>query len=237
MRIELIPFFCVLVLLLLFKLFHKNGFMPFKKDGDGSESKDGEKIDWAKKSKHSVLIIGLYSIANLLFWMVIPDIWMLWFNTKGLFFLGTQLAIVLLFILNIVFRDEKNKPVINTISWMIFIVLIAGFVNQLAIREQQSKKVVHNTSVQRQRVKTPRKEVSTVILMPERWYSVDVSSKYRNINMKPFDGIIVKLPNGTEYYDGPGLKINVNGGTQGTYSFRPVGHKPVKLQITLTRRS
>jgi len=229
MRIELISFFCILGLLLLFKLFHtKNGFIAFKKNDDSGE------IGWAKKSKRSAVIIGLYGIANLLFWMIIPDIWMSWFNTKGLFFLGTQLAIVLLFILNIIFRDEKNKPAINVISWIISILLIAGFVDQLA-STSSPKKVAHNKSVQH--AKTLRKEIFTVMLAPGRWYNVDVSSKYRSINMKPFGGIIVKLPNGKEYYDDPGLKINVSGGTQGTYSFRPASHKPVKLRVTLTRRS
>ncbi|MCR4306783.1 MAG: hypothetical protein NUV42_02330 [Candidatus Yonathbacteria bacterium] len=84
----------------------------------------------ATPQSNLALVLGGWLLFNLVVWMVLPGAWS-WWISKGLFFWGTQVAVIVLLLLNLVFKKEGNKRQVVVLSLLIATVLIAGFISQI----------------------------------------------------------------------------------------------------------
>jgi len=134
MRIEIIIFLFALLLIIIGKVAlaarEKGGEdKPKKGYGRKDTEEQGQSLSALPRS-NLALVGGGWLLFNLVVWMVLPGVWA-WWISKGLFFWGTQIAIIVLLLLNLVFKKEDNRRPVVVVSLLIAIVLIAGFISQI----------------------------------------------------------------------------------------------------------
>lgn len=121
--------FLAIIALLTF-LSKKSWKKKDRKESTENSETPAEKKEWRKKGLRILAVIALWTMFNLVLWMMIPIAWESWFYSKGLFFFGSQIATVTLLVVLIVFKNETNKTAINFTSLAILSVLLIGFWNQ-----------------------------------------------------------------------------------------------------------
>ncbi|MEK7152141.1 MAG: hypothetical protein AAB773_01795 [Patescibacteria group bacterium] len=169
MRIEIIIFLFALLLIIIGKV-----ALAVREKGEGDQPKKGYEKKGTKEQgqplsalpqSNLALVLGGWLLFNLVVWMVLPNTWA-WWISKGLFFWGTQIAVIVLLLLNLVFKKEDNKRQVAVLSLLIAVVLIAGFISQINWGEDDDKRK------QSAAVSTPRGVVKVVA--PSGRYSTEV---------------------------------------------------------------
>lgn len=79
-----------------------------------------------------ITVLVLWVIANVVLSWMVPDWWRWWFDRPDLFFHGSQIAIITLLLIQVVFKTERNKPAINTLTVIILVFAVVGFAQQIA---------------------------------------------------------------------------------------------------------
>jgi len=70
-------------------------------------------------------------IANLVVRLVFPEFWEVWMNQGLQFVAGIHLAALAVIITAVYFKDEKNKPVVKRVYWLIAVVVMASVLFKL----------------------------------------------------------------------------------------------------------
>lgn len=209
-----------------------------KKNGEAPtpEQKKGGYV--ALPQSNLVLVGGGWLLFNLVVWMVLPGAWA-WWISKGLFFWGTQIAIVVLLLLNLVFKEEGNKRPVAVVSLLIAIVLIAGFISQIKWGEDD------HTRKQSVEMSFPRGVIKVVA--PSEGYSMEEiyvgSSIYWNAPNVALEvmfkkkGMVVWV-----FKQSPENLIHISSGNmrrlQGaTIHFRSLSGKDKPVYVCTTRRA
>jgi hypothetical protein len=243
--------FVVFFLLFIFILLKKAGLLSLKKkvnittnneEGSSDGASESKQDASDKRKKRKVLNSFFISIAavialNVVMRTTAEMTWDFLYNMEGPFFWGMQISMFLFIFSLSMNRDEDSKPIHAGFIWAIFLITFLGFLHQPKVQKYFPKKshVSADSALQKSSTdakQTPSK-IFTKILTPGRWYSIDVSLKYRDINISPKGNIRIQLPNGKVYDDGPGMVNNIEVG-QGVWKLRALGNKPVEVRIILT---
>jgi len=122
------PFILLLLVIVVGVVIYKRSTKNKSADVSGKDTskKDDEPGTWTWEHKfgRSFIVVVLWTALNLLGWYgLLPKFWEEWYALEQ-FFWASQTTIILLFLLNVVFRNDSNKPAIRTISWLLALVLI-----------------------------------------------------------------------------------------------------------------
>jgi len=187
----------------------------------------------------AIAVVALISL-DIVTRVVATSMWnWLYHSTEGTFFWGLQIVIFLFIFTMSMNKDEKSKPINPMFLWTIVLILFVGLANQPNIKEYFSADDIHHiakTSTSEsnsQNIQKGEKTKGWITLLPGKWHYIDVSSRYRDIVIKPQGEIVIKKPNGTTYIERPDSKHN-EVGAYGTYGFKPRGKKSVRVWVSLT---